>query len=97
VGSRRRDQPCRASRLSRFAGKAFDRQQRSGVFQGWFPSEPVTVEYPIGHRRRRKEGVPALLDKFEQNLRGRMPARKADAILKLFCDRAHLEPPPWIA
>ena len=60
-------------------------------------TEPVTVEYPIGHRRRRKEGVPALLDKFEQNLRGRMPARKADAILKLFCDRAHLEPPPWIA
>ena len=60
-------------------------------------TEPVTVEYPIGHRRPRKEGVPALLDKFEQNLRGRMPARKADAILKLFCDRAHLEPPPWIA
>jgi 2-methylcitrate dehydratase len=31
------------------------------------------------------------LGKFERNLRGRVPARKADAILKLCSDRARLE------
>src|SRR5262249_54620373 len=50
----------------------------------------VAVEYPIGHRRRRKEGVPVLLGKFERNLRGRIPERKADAILALCSDRARL-------
>jgi len=54
-------------------------------------TERVAVEYPIGHRRRRKEGVPLLLGKFERNLRGRIPARKADAILALCSDRASLE------
>jgi hypothetical protein len=38
-------------------------------------TERVAVEYPIGHRRRRKEGVPALLGKYERNLRGRIPAQ----------------------
>src|SRR5215471_9196681 len=30
-------------------------------FKDGSQTEPVAVEYPIGHRRRRKEGVPALL------------------------------------
>ena len=54
-------------------------------------TEPFAVEYPIGHPRRRKEGVPALLVKFERNLRGRIPARKADAILTLCSDHVRLE------
>jgi len=60
-------------------------------FKDGSQTQPVAVEYPIGHRRRRKEGVPALLGKFERNLRGRIPARKADAILTLSSDRARLE------
>ncbi len=44
-------------------------------------TERVAVEYPIGHRRRRQEGIPLLLAKFETNLRGRIPARQADTIL----------------
>jgi len=60
-------------------------------FKDGTQTERVAVEYPIGHRRRRKEGVPALLDKFERNLRGRIPARKADAILGLCSDRENLE------
>ncbi|HEY7221108.1 MAG TPA: bifunctional 2-methylcitrate dehydratase/aconitate hydratase, partial [Candidatus Binatia bacterium] len=31
-------------------------------------SEKVAVEYPIGHRRRRAEGMPLLIKKFETNL-----------------------------
>src|SRR6202047_2925230 len=57
-------------------------------FKDGTQTERVAVEYPIGHRRRREEGVPALLGKFERNLRGRIPAHKADAILALCSDRA---------
>jgi 2-methylcitrate dehydratase len=31
-------------------------------------TERVVVEFPIGHRRRRDEGIPFLVDKFERNL-----------------------------
>lgn len=39
------------------------------------------VEYPIGHRRRRAEGVPLLMEKFEANLRVRFPGDRAAKIL----------------
>ena len=60
-------------------------------FKDGTQTERITVEYPIGHRRRRKDGVPALLGKFERNLRGRIPTPKADAIVALCSDRARLE------
>src|SRR5207249_7515016 len=34
-------------------------------------TENVEVEYPLGHRRRRKEGIPLLVKKFEDNTRTR--------------------------
>lgn len=37
--------------------------------------EEIVVEYPIGHRRRREEGIPKLLDKYKVNL-GRIFAQK---------------------
>jgi 2-methylcitrate dehydratase len=57
-------------------------------------TERLVVDYPIGHRRRREEGVPVLLDKFERNLRGRLPSRKANAILELCSDQKRLESTP---
>jgi 2-methylcitrate dehydratase len=57
-------------------------------------TERVAIEYPVGHRRRRKEGVPLLLAKFEQALRGGLPARQADELLALCADRARLEATP---
>jgi 2-methylcitrate dehydratase len=40
--------------------------------QVWFAdgtrTERVAIDYPIGHRRRRAEGIPQLLAKFERNL-----------------------------
>jgi 2-methylcitrate dehydratase len=54
-------------------------------------TERVSVEYPVGHRRRRSEGLPLLLEKFERNLRGHIPPRKADAILELWADPSRLE------
>src|SRR5687768_7373146 len=39
-------------------------------------TDRVAVEYPIGHRRRRAEGIPLLLEKFEGNVRGHFSARQ---------------------
>jgi len=54
----------------------------------------VVVEYPIGHRRRRSDGIPLLLDKFRRNLARRFPAGRQQAILEASLDRAHLEAMP---
>ncbi|MGH8731030.1 MAG: bifunctional 2-methylcitrate dehydratase/aconitate hydratase [Burkholderiales bacterium] len=43
----------------------------------------VVVEYPIGHRRRRKEGMPVLVEKFKTNLARRFPAKQQKAVLEL--------------
>ena len=43
----------------------------------------VVVEYPIGHKRRRKDGIPLLLQKFERNLKRILPEKKQKLILKL--------------
>jgi 2-methylcitrate dehydratase len=51
----------------------------------------VEVEYPLGHRRRRAEGIPLLIKKIEANLATRLPAAQADAIRALCLDRARLE------
>ncbi|HMA47008.1 MAG TPA: bifunctional 2-methylcitrate dehydratase/aconitate hydratase [Frankiaceae bacterium] len=41
----------------------------------------VEREYPVGHRRRRAEGVPLLADKLRAALTARLPARRRDAVL----------------
>jgi len=43
----------------------------------------VSIDYPIGHRRRRAEGIPVLMAKFEAAIRARLPADKADRLLAL--------------
>ena len=50
----------------------------------------VVVEYPIGHKRRRKEGMPLLVEKFKTNLARVFPAKQADAILDLCMDSKRL-------
>ena len=54
----------------------------------------VVVEYPIGHKRRRKEGIPHLVEKFERNLARRFPAKQQKAILDLCTDQKRLEQTP---
>jgi len=44
---------------------------------------PVEVEYPIGHRRRRSEGLPLLYEKFEKNLLTHYSEEKVAEILEL--------------
>jgi 2-methylcitrate dehydratase len=54
-------------------------------------TERVAVDYPIGHRRRRAEGVPLLLAKFEANVRGALAPSKAEAVLALCADPSALD------
>ncbi|HUN83244.1 MAG TPA: bifunctional 2-methylcitrate dehydratase/aconitate hydratase [Terracidiphilus sp.] len=53
-----------------------------------------TVEYPIGHRRRREEGLPLLVEKFKTNLRRRFPEERQQRILEASLNREKLEAMP---
>ncbi len=63
-------------------------------FKDGSKTKRVEVEYPIGHRRRRQEGIPVLLKKFENAIRGRLSARQSDAILALCTDPKKLDATP---
>ncbi len=54
----------------------------------------IVVEYPIGHRRRRKEGMPLLVEKFKTNLARVFPEKQRAAILELALDPKRLEATP---
>jgi len=54
----------------------------------------TVVEYPIGHKRRRKEGMPVLVEKFRTNLARRFPPKQQKAILDLCMDQPRLEQTP---
>ena len=54
----------------------------------------VAVEYPIGHKRRRKEGMPVLVEKFKTNLARRFPAKQQKQILELCMDAERLAKTP---
>ena len=56
--------------------------------------DEVVCEYPLGHRRRRGEGIPLLEDKFRENLARRFPAKQQDRILAASLDGARLESMP---
>ena len=53
-----------------------------------------TVEYPIGHRRRRDEGVPLLVEKFKTNLRRRFSDQQQLRILDASLDHKRLNEMP---
>jgi 2-methylcitrate dehydratase len=57
-------------------------------------TDDIAVEYPIGHRRRRKDGVPLLEAKYRTNLARRFPAKQQDAIFGLCDDQKQLETTP---
>ncbi len=63
-------------------------------FEDGTRTEEVVVEYPIGHRRRRREAVPLLLAKFRTNLARRFPQKQQAAIIELFQNPELLEATP---
>jgi 2-methylcitrate dehydratase len=54
----------------------------------------IVVEYPIGHKRRRNEGMPVLVEKFKRNLARRFPAKQQKTILQLCLDAKQLAATP---
>jgi 2-methylcitrate dehydratase len=63
-------------------------------FKDGTATRKVGVEYPVGHRRRRREGIPLLEEKFRTNLDRRLPKERADTIFALCRDQGRLEATP---
>jgi 2-methylcitrate dehydratase len=63
-------------------------------FRDGSKTDEVVVEYPIGHRRRRADGIPLLEEKFRINLARRFPAKQAEALLDLCMQQKKLEAMP---
>jgi 2-methylcitrate dehydratase len=57
-------------------------------------TERVQVDYPLGHRNRRAEGMPVLVQKFEASVTAHFHAKQAEAIKAMFADRERLEMMP---
>ena len=75
-----------------------DKRSIANAIQVYFKdgssTENVEVEYPIGHRSRREEGIPVLESKFHRALLTRFPAKQTDAIFALCSDQTKLEATP---
>lgn len=56
------------------------------VFKDGSQTELITVEYPIGHQRRREEGIPVLLEKFKRNVKTRFSEEKVTHLFKAMND-----------
>ncbi|WP_334078854.1 bifunctional 2-methylcitrate dehydratase/aconitate hydratase [Microbulbifer sp. M83] len=59
-------------------------------FRDGSSTDKIEVEYPVGHRRRREEGIPLLEQKFRQSLATRFPPRRCGEIFALCSDRQTL-------
>jgi 2-methylcitrate dehydratase len=63
-------------------------------FKDGSSTEQIEIDYPVGHRRRREEGIPLLEDKFKANLATRFPAKRCRQIFELCKDQTKLEQTP---
>ncbi len=76
----------------RFSREYHDPEKRSIansiklIFKDGTESELVTVEYPIGHKRRREKGIPVLMSKFKRNLQTRFSNERVDKIMQIMSD-----------
>ena len=63
-------------------------------FRDGTSSARVAVDFPIGHRKRRAEGMPVLVKKFESSVAAHFGAKQTEAIKAMFLDRAALAAMP---
>jgi 2-methylcitrate dehydratase len=87
----------RVSEESRYSRDYLDANKRSiaNAVQVFFDdgscTERVEVEYPVGHRRRRDEGIPLLERKFRSSLSSRFPKERADSLATVCLDPMELD------
>jgi 2-methylcitrate dehydratase len=63
-------------------------------FKDGTKTDRVAVDYPVGHRRRRADGIPLLQAKFARNIATRLSPRQCEKILHVCGDQARLEATP---
>ncbi len=72
----------------RFTEEYFDAEKRAIgnavqiFFRDGSNTDKVSIDYPVGHRRRREEGIPLLEDKFEHAVQSHYGARQAEGIIE---------------
>ncbi|HXS80330.1 MAG TPA: MmgE/PrpD family protein, partial [Gammaproteobacteria bacterium] len=75
-----------------------DKRAIGNAVQVWFAdgtrTERAAIDYPIGHRRRRAEGIPQLVTKFERNLATLFDAKQRAAIATACADQDRFEALP---
>lgn len=64
------------------------------TFKDGSQTDKIEVEYPVGHRRRREEGIPLLVKKFQSNLATCYPSKQAHELMELCLDQDRLEAIP---
>jgi 2-methylcitrate dehydratase len=60
-------------------------------FKDGSKTDRIEVDYPVGHRRRREEGIPLLEAKFARNIATRLSSRQCEKILDVCRDQTRLE------
>ncbi|RDU62263.1 2-methylcitrate dehydratase [Helicobacter sp. MIT 14-3879] len=60
-------------------------------FKNGSKTQKVEIEYPVGHKRRRNEGIPLLLSKFKSNLAVKFDTKKVTLIEKICSNQKALE------
>ena len=84
----------------RYSSEYLDPEKRSianaiqVTFKDGSSSDKVAVEYPLGHRRRRDEAIPRLIDKLRHNLGTRLPSERVEPAIALAEDATQLESMP---
>jgi 2-methylcitrate dehydratase len=69
-------------------------------FKDGSSTDKVSIDYPIGHRKRRAEGIPVLMTKAKAALGAHLPAEQAAEIMRLAAHPAEMDAMPlsaWMA
>jgi 2-methylcitrate dehydratase len=83
-----------------FTAEYYDAEKRyiGNALQVFFrdgsASARVQVDYPIGHRKRRAEGMPVLVRKFEVSVDGHFGPKQAERIKAMFAAPKSLDALP---
>ena len=77
---------------------ADDKRSIANALQVFFKdgsqTDKVEVEYPVGHRHRRQEGIPLLERKFLNSLQSIYSKERCDKIYTLYLDQKKIEQTP---
>jgi 2-methylcitrate dehydratase len=59
-------------------------------FKDGTATQRIQVDFPIGHRKRRAEGMPVLVQKFESSVAAHFAPKQTESIKAMFADQTSL-------